>query len=1652
MAIKTSDEYVIPISVKDDVTKKLKDIENAVASMLGSLKGTGGGVSSGLEKIANTANKAGKAMGEAGRSAKTAKEGISIFGMTLTGLHRTIFIANAYLDFFNRTIRTFQTVVGSAIAPAMGLEAGLSKISTVLPEGTNLLGKMKEEIIGFQKTYGSDQQALISGYYELLQSGAVEAAEATQVMDTAQRMAVAGFSTTDKMITGLVSVLANYNMKAIDTVRIADLMAIANVNGRVSIEGLAENIGMVAGLANNMNISLEETFAAMSTISMATSSSAEAMTSFRAIITGLSTQTGEFSNVMRKLGFNSIQAMIAQKGFMGTINALINEAGLSAEALSNIFGRVEAKVGLTALTAEKTSKVFQKNIADMDAALGDIGGKTDEMFAKAMNNSEKKFNLLIQRIKAMMSEIGIGLVESLNRALDSVISSLEKVDNFFKIVIKTYKDLEGVTNLLSNATIILAQAVTALGIAYAILNFKSIIAGFSNILSIVKKLAVALMTNAAALLAVTGQFILIGGAIFGVIVAIETMYKNWEIAAVAFDVGILKILVSYYDLKIAAKETYNEMIDSLNKLGLVSDSVANTLRLNTNKDIESQKIFNDGLLKSKVYLSNLGKDFKAPAIVEFFRDSKTAMDKFNDNLNATKKNMTGLGKITKDQLSKQEKFIPVIKPETLDARLPLNEAISSMSVDDSFIGEFIGLYSAIDKEYQNYHAVERKNYVLLQTEKHRRDELTRSIIEAEKKYYEAFRQFQLFLNKELKSSQKETIEISFRVFLKDMPKERELIKLEKEMLDFSEKTLALEMAYKNMLPDVISKKREMVRIAEMLYDFSLKNPEQIGQKVLGYEIKRADLQKKELDAAKSSLNVSLQKSSLLKFELEQRKNSIKYLEQEKDLLRESMKYEEMMANIKKEGGFAAFGEEQLLQVGKSLDKPIERIGKTLSDSLILGSDQLLQVKESLEVAPDTFMGKVGKSLYESILDAGSSVALELGVGLADVTDGMDISGGLASFTSFMAGPLGMVSAASMIIDGLTDIVNMIGDLPNKVAGLLDAIINLPAKLAEGLANIVTNVGRIFSEFIPNIGKMIVSVLDFVPDLIMSIFDGVINMISGDLFSILGEAVGKLFAWIPRVIIRILVGVIKLVPTLFKMIPKILKDFLTSFVDVFKEMINELSNALGFGDVFKIQAKLDPKSIKSIEEQFDSSAQQMFSVTDIEPKKKDTTMLEKLSKAMNDFVKKSRDYWKWIMDKLWALWNWVRNKILMPIMNGIISAWKWVWDSILSPIISAIRGIWLWVLNDIILPIPKAIASAFEWIVANVIDPIVNSFVNMVAWLINGVFKPILSGISSVFKWVFNMFGSVSSGFKSAFAWIVSALTSVVGFFKDVFANLSTWWKGLLAGFDAYIIQPIAWVFRLIIDLFDNLIIKPMHGIGEFFMDIFNTIIHGFQGVFEFIKIAFTTFTSIFTTVIDGVKPLFELIGSVFGKIGSIFSGIGSSIGEAFNGISFSKFGEAIGEGFSKIFSPIFDAVKSLGNVFVDLINGLKIPKMEFGIKYIGNVKLWDEIDIIPGEIARFATGGMAMGTDTIPAMLTPGEFIVNRNATSKNIDLLRNINAGREPITAGGSNPVFNITINAKTMLDQDSIKREILPTVERELKRKSLDGSFVLSASGIRK
>jgi hypothetical protein len=79
-----------------------------------------------------------------------------------------------------------------------------------------------------------------------------------------------------------------------------------------------------------------------------------------------------------------------------------------------------------------------------------------------------------------------------------------------------------------------------------------------------------------------------------------------------------------------------------------------------------------------------------------------------------------------------------------------------------------------------------------------------------------------------------------------------------------------------------------------------------------------------------------------------------------------------------------------------------------------------------------------------------------------------------------------------------------------------------------------------------------------------------------------------------------------------------------------------------------------------------------------------------------------------------------------------------------------------------------------------------------------------------------------------------------------------------------------------------------------------------------------------------------------------------------------------------------------------------------------------------------ALGGKPKGTDTIAAMLTPGEFVVKKSAVDKiGAGNMSKINRGEIPAGRGGS--VYNYSINVSVKSDADA--EQIAQTVITKIK-----------------
>ena len=94
-----------------------------------------------------------------------------------------------------------------------------------------------------------------------------------------------------------------------------------------------------------------------------------------------------------------------------------------------------------------------------------------------------------------------------------------------------------------------------------------------------------------------------------------------------------------------------------------------------------------------------------------------------------------------------------------------------------------------------------------------------------------------------------------------------------------------------------------------------------------------------------------------------------------------------------------------------------------------------------------------------------------------------------------------------------------------------------------------------------------------------------------------------------------------------------------------------------------------------------------------------------------------------------------------------------------------------------------------------------------------------------------------------------------------------------------------------------------------------------------------------------------------------------------------------------------------------------------------------------GMIKYFANGGSPLGSDVVPAMLTPGEFVMSKYAVSSfGADNLKAINRG----TYGGES-VYNyeVNISVKSDADADQIARTVMAQIKQVDSQRIRGGRF---------
>lgn len=602
----------------------------------------------------------------------------------------------------------------------------------------------------------------------------------------------------------------------------------------------------------------------------------------------------------------------------------------------------------------------------------------------------------------------------------------------------------------------------------------------------------------------------------------------------------------------------------------------------------------------------------------------------------------------------------------------------------------------------------------------------------------------------------------------------------------------------------------------------------------------------------------------------------------------------------------------------------------------------------------------------------------------------------SSITDLSIGATSFSSGAGMFIAGLQALVDMGPQLINSVSTLLNSVTNLPLALTEALNGFISAVFSLIADFIPNILKSI-------PKLLSQIFVELPSAIQQGFFALMDSLpviITEILNELPTIIEKAITILTAAAPMMaLRLISVLIHDAPKIAIELMKVMSVEIPKAIVDG--FMEALNLMGKSLESLftgnwdwakpAEDLAAAIQEAIDTTGVGEQLFTVRDLQDEEKGEDTATKIRKAIVSGAAkagDIITRVWNWVKHLIE--------SVMTWVRDKIFTPLFT-------WVAEKIFKPIGAAIEAVFRWVFDKIFHPIISLFYKLFAW-VGQVIGTAMDGIKAGFDLIFETFNHIVENLTSAF-------TGLMGFFGEIGTTI---WEGLKAAFD----------FQWISD-----------GITKLFTDL----------------------------NLDFLTDMFKLPDSAWGK-GTVEDTLGVDIPF----LKFAQGGLVPGTG-NKDTVP---AMLTPGEVVLpkDVVKLFQEAGLIQNFAFGGVVKTFKDIagkidpiegakDILFGKLSdmffnmlranRFQNGGL-VGTDSVPSLLTPGEFVINRPAVQQlGTPILEGLNKGKMP--RGDTNIEVNIKIDSRQEINDDFIRNRMMPTMKRELKRASLDGEFVISRRGIR-
>lgn len=275
-------------------------------------------------------------------------------------------------------------------------------------------GQIDQQVRDLAVTFGTGGRDAARAFYQGISAGVPREGLAA-FENVAGRTALGGNVQATQATDVLASTLRQFNLPFSDAERVADRLFVTVARGRTTIGELSQSLFQLGPSAAAAGLSLDETLAAVATLTASGVPTAEAMTRLRAAVDALSHPSAEATRTLDLYGVSVTQASLKSEGLAGTLQRINAAVGGNAAAMQTIFGSTEAYQAAVALASQHSAE-FADNLTAVSQASGTMANAAEQMGATTAH----QFDIMGAKFEEFRRRVGEGVAGPLSDVITVV--------------------------------------------------------------------------------------------------------------------------------------------------------------------------------------------------------------------------------------------------------------------------------------------------------------------------------------------------------------------------------------------------------------------------------------------------------------------------------------------------------------------------------------------------------------------------------------------------------------------------------------------------------------------------------------------------------------------------------------------------------------------------------------------------------------------------------------------------------------------------------------------------------------------------------------------------------------------------------------------------------------------------------------------------------------------------------------------------------------------------------------------------------------------------------------------------------------------------------------------------------------------------------